>query len=922
MLAERTKELDELDELMRNSAEGRGRAALISGPLACGKTELLYAFGERVAAAGAVLLSAAASAAEQMLPWAVMSQLVHSAPLPQSVMNRVLPLLGQAGPGDPVAADDPATAQTAHALCLALLELSHQQPVVVSIDDVQFADASSLSTVFSLLRRIRAHRVLVVLSAGTHHRHAGGHTWVELLRQPHIRTLPLAALSENGVAEVLGERWSSAQATRRAATVHAATGGNPLLVGALVEDLRADAEESSQPVGGWAFQHAVLACLHRGDPSLLPIAQGVAVLGPVSSAQALGLLVGSGTQEAALRLDVLEQAGLLHGGQFRHPSARQAVLDALGTAERAILHRRAAELAREAGAGADEIAGHLVAGGGAGWDWAIPVLLEAAEQALAMDRVEQAVDCLRLALAECDDQQRRASITAMLARAEWRLNPSGTVRYLDPLRTAASQGLLTARELVQLIRYLCWQGQYDAAAEVLARLDALPVGSEPQWLPELRALYQWLHYSHDGLARHLRRAERVDPRAARPDRRLPGTAGRPWATALTLVFSQETTEEAARLAEQSLRSSVLGDHNLEAVTTELMALAHADRADRAAGWCDALLADAGARGAITWQAQMAAVRAELAVRQGDLPLAVERAGQALELLPRQSWGVAVGGPLATVLLALVWMGRRDEAGEKLKLCVPDAMFDTRFGAQFLRARGHYYLARGRAHAALGDFQRCGELMGKRGWDLPAFLPWRSDLAQAFVELDRKEAARGLVTEQLDRLGPGSSRVRGISLRVLAAASELRRRPALLREAVDLLQSCNDRVELATALADLSTTYHHLGEFSRARMMAGRARQLASTIRADAVCARLVSTHEALEPVDARVGTGGVAVLSDAERRVASLAAVGHTNVEISRKLFITVSTVEQHLTRVYRKLKVARRADLPTILHLDAVETA
>ncbi|MCX4784663.1 AAA family ATPase [Streptomyces sp. NBC_01221] len=58
------------------------------------------------------------------------------------------------------------------------------------------------------------------------------------------------------------------------------------------------------------------------------------------------------------------------------------------------------------------------------------------------------------------------------------------------------------------------------------------------------------------------------------------------------------------------------------------------------------------------------------------------------------------------------------------------------------------------------------------------------------------------------------------------------------------------------------------------------------------------------------GDGDGDVLSEAERRVAELAALGHTNRQISRRLFITVSTVEQHLTRVYRKLDVKRRTDL------------
>ncbi|GAA3116917.1 hypothetical protein GCM10020254_74650 [Streptomyces goshikiensis] len=48
--------------------------------------------------------------------------------------------------------------------------------------------------------------------------------------------------------------------------------------------------------------------------------------------------------------------------------------------------------------------------------------------------------------------------------------------------------------------------------------------------------------------------------------------------------------------------------------------------------------------------------------------------------------------------------------------------------------------------------------------------------------------------------------------------------------------------------------------------------------------------------------------------MALLAARGHTNREIATKLYVTVSTVEQHLTRIYRKLKVKRRRDLPARL--------
>ncbi|NUT45197.1 MAG: helix-turn-helix transcriptional regulator, partial [Thermoactinospora sp.] len=61
----------------------------------------------------------------------------------------------------------------------------------------------------------------------------------------------------------------------------------------------------------------------------------------------------------------------------------------------------------------------------------------------------------------------------------------------------------------------------------------------------------------------------------------------------------------------------------------------------------------------------------------------------------------------------------------------------------------------------------------------------------------------------------------------------------------------------------------------------------------------------------------IGVLSVGERRVAALAAAGYSNREIASKLYITISTVEQHLTRTYRKLNIRRRADLPLVVEFD-----
>jgi DNA-binding CsgD family transcriptional regulator len=60
-------------------------------------------------------------------------------------------------------------------------------------------------------------------------------------------------------------------------------------------------------------------------------------------------------------------------------------------------------------------------------------------------------------------------------------------------------------------------------------------------------------------------------------------------------------------------------------------------------------------------------------------------------------------------------------------------------------------------------------------------------------------------------------------------------------------------------------------------------------------------------------------LTPAERRVATLAAAGLTNREIATQLFVTLKTVEFHLSRCYRKLRVTTRHGLADLLEAEPV---
>ena len=61
----------------------------------------------------------------------------------------------------------------------------------------------------------------------------------------------------------------------------------------------------------------------------------------------------------------------------------------------------------------------------------------------------------------------------------------------------------------------------------------------------------------------------------------------------------------------------------------------------------------------------------------------------------------------------------------------------------------------------------------------------------------------------------------------------------------------------------------------------------------------------------RTALSGPESLTDSERRVADLAVEGKTNREIAGELFVTVKTVEVHLSNTYRKLGVSGRRQLP-----------
>ena len=137
---------------------------------------------------------------------------------------------------------------------------------------------------------------------------------------------------------------------------------------------------------------------------------------------------------------------------------------------------------------------------------------------------------------------------------------------------------------------------------------------------------------------------------------------------------------------------------------------------------------------------------------------------------------------------------------------------------------------------------------------------------------------------------------------------------LLAEALELAESTPRRPVIARVLASYGAALHRVERIPEAREALYRAVDLAGEMGMERLRER---AHQELVLAGGRprrTRATGPQSLTAAQQQVARLAAGGRSNRQIAEELFVTIKTVETHLAAVYRKLGIATRGELATML--------
>jgi DNA-binding CsgD family transcriptional regulator len=916
---------------------------VIEGSPGLGKTRLLAEARSLAHSAGMNVLAARGGELEGIFAYGVVHQLFEPLLARADPDVRAELLSGSAGLAAPLF--DPSQLALArntsgersfailHGLYWLLANLAFRGPTLLAVDDLHWVDPPSLRWLAYASRRLAALPLLVI--AGTRPLEAQGNepgVAAELLTDPGAITIRPTPLGTRSIATLAREEHGLELDDAFCCALQTATGGNPLFIGAMLEavvegglDPTRDNAGRLTELGARGIERSIRRRLAHLPANAVGLLRAAAILGdglPLRDVGALANLEGSALGEASLalvRADLLRRAEPV---EFAHPVIRSAVYQMLDFVERGVGHRRAADLLSDAGALPESVAAHLVLSPPGSDPSVVSTLREAADRSLLHGASDAAVRYLERALEERCELS-RADTLVELGLAERRTNGPASVDHLRTGLELLSDPARRGRIALELGRALWFSGLMPEALAVFERaleeidrdrdadlhelLVAELIGSA-WWGPDTYPIAEsWIG--------------RIDLDS------LHGGAGSDLLLA-TLAHHEyrlgSDRERALDLARRALASGRLSTSGAVAFSYAALALPASGALDEGLALYDDALTQARRRGDIFHVASMLMWRGKCQTMRGDLPAALTDLREASRLSAEH--GVEVSRPynLAFLVDALLDRGEVEEATRVMsETGVPERPPANLHLVFFRLVRGRLRVESGAPEPGVEELLAHGQLVRMVPFDNPALVPWRRYAAEGLRMLDRDDEARALVEEELALARRwGAPQAVGAALRALGLLTGGQEGEQHLREAVATLAGSQARVEQARALVDLGAALRRANRRKEAREQLRKGVQVAHAAGAIGLAERANEEIAATGARPRKVLQTGINALTASERRAAQMAAEGMSNKEIAQTLFVTVKTVEVHLSGVYRKLEISSRSQLDTALAAAAPTSA
>ena len=925
----RGAEIAVLGDAVDRAVSGRPAVVLIEGEAGIGKTRLLAGVLEDARGRGMQVASGGAEELERTRPFGLVAAAfgcVRSSPDPRRAAIAAL-LATRGGDRGPitVTSDSGLRFRAVDLFADLAEELALAGPLAIGVDDLQWADPSSLLTLAAVSRRLADLPAALIGCLRPSPRIPELDRLAGLLLDAGGRILNVGGLTERAVAEVVAEAVAAVPGPGLLAEISGAA-GNPLfiteLLGALVQEGaietaggRAEVAEVTLPPTLWL---TILRRLSFLSEDTLQALRAASILGSSFTVTELSVTMARPTLELSVVLAegiagrVLEEDGAVI--RFRHDLIRDAIYEDLPLSVRRGLHREAGWRLAQTGAPALQVAEQLARGAGQGDAEAIGWLTRAAREAVARSP-DVAADLLERAaglMAPADPGRDR-----LLAERATSLMVSG--RNADAL--AACRSLLD-RDLdpqmdgpvrVCLGRALLAQGQVRDALQELEQAGSSPAlpGAERAAARAWAGLARMSLGDLDGAAASAEQARSAAAEAA--DHLTVSVA----MTTLARVSESrghlrdalQITDEAMHLADES--PGRLG-HRYPIRATRGHILIELGRPEEARS----------ALGAGMRISEEIGVRWPQLLYQGFLALERFVTGEWDEAIAELEASFELADEIQTVvarahgILSLISLHRNDlsRAEEAAGAAARDL---ARWGPGYLTTWAAW--PRALIQEAGGELgQALATMTG--AWDMCARLGLALDYPAVGADLVRLALAAGDIGQARD----ASAAVTEVAARnevpwMTGAALRCR---GLIEDDAEILQAAavayaggSRPLGLALACEDAGAAFARQGRLDRARPLFDQALDIYERLGAARDLARAEATLREAGIRRGRRGTRGRpqigwASLTPAEHAVAGLVAEGLSNPQIGERLYISRRTVQTHLAHMFAKLDIATRAQL------------